>query len=241
MMIRFLARVATISLILAAPAYANNGLLWGGGTRQPLIAPRVDPVHTVTPNLPSLFADRAGGSLFAPFPVRQKASLSVAPVTGGTPAARIRDLIASAEAGRAGYDAVVWAARVKPPKPPSQMTVGEIYDWIKATPRQHHAIGRYQFIPSTLRRLVAQAGADRDQLFTPAFQDHLANILLSEAGLQRYQAGEIGRTTFMHNLAKIWAGFPNASGRSHYHGIAGNRATMTWARFNAEMDAIFAR
>ena len=43
----------------------------------------------------------------------------------------------------------------------------------------------------------------------------------------------------MHNLARIWAGLPTASGRSHYHGHAGNRATMTWARFESAMAPIF--
>jgi muramidase (phage lysozyme) len=119
------------------------------------------------------------------------------------------------------------------------MTVGEVYDWIKATPRQHHAIGRYQFIPKTLRRLVRITGAGRDQPFTPAYQDQLADILLAEAGIHRYHAREIGRVSFMNNLAKIWAGFPNSSGRSHYHGFAGNKATMTWAQFSQEMAAIY--
>jgi hypothetical protein len=43
----------------------------------------------------------------------------------------------------------------------------------------------------------------------------------------------------MNNLAKIWAGLPNSTGKSHYHGYAGNQATMTWARFDAEMAMIF--
>jgi len=45
--------------------------------------------------------------------------------------------------------------------------------------------------------------------------------------------------TIMNNLAKIWAGLPNSTGKSYYHGHAGNRATMTWARFRAEMEKIF--
>ena len=34
------------------------------------------------------------------------------------------------------------------------MTLDEIFAWIAATPGQPHAIGRYQFIPDTLRMLV---------------------------------------------------------------------------------------
>lgn len=227
--------------VLLMPAYARatGGLLWDGGTVRALVTPQAPPVHTVSRNVPTLFVGRETNSLFAPYPVRQKAPIA-APLPGPrTSTALLLDLIASAEAGRDGYDAVVWAARVKPPKPPTDMTVGEIYQWIAATPNQHHAIGRYQFIPTTLKRLVRITGAGPDQPFTPAYQDRLAHILLQEAGLTQFQAREMGRVTFMNNLAKIWAGLPNASGRSHYHGIAGNRATMTWARFQSEMAVIY--
>lgn len=223
-----------------APVQAQDGLLWGASDRQPILTTRAIPIHTVAANRPTLFIGTSGNSLFAPYPVRTSPPISATPVPlATTPAGRIRDIIASAEAGRAGYDAVVWAARIKPPKPPTKMTIGEIYDWIVATPNQHHAIGRYQFIPSTLRRLVTQTGAGRDQPFTPAYQDQLADILLVEAGIRDFQAHRITRATFMNNLAKIWAGLPNASGRSHYHGIAGNKATMSRAHFDAEMAAIY--
>ncbi len=221
-------------------ARATGGLLWDNGGVQALVTPRTAPVHTVPQNVPSLFTGRAANSLFAPYPVRQKAPLSVPPLSPDqTSTGRLLDLIASAEAGRDGYDAVVWAARIKPPKRPTDMTIGEIYQWIAATPNQHHAIGRYQFIPSTLKRLVRITGAGPDQPFTPAYQDQLAGLLLQEAGLASFQAREMGRVRFMNNLAKIWAGLPNATGRSHYHGIAGNRATMTWARFQSEMAEIY--
>ncbi|MEL6452578.1 MAG: hypothetical protein AAFQ19_15075, partial [Pseudomonadota bacterium] len=107
--------------------------------------------------------------------------------------------------------------------------------------RQPHAIGRYQFIPPTLRRLVRQAGIPPKTRFSPQVQDRLADILLAEAGLHAFLAGDMGRTGFMNNLAKIWAGLPNDTGRSHYHGYAGNKATMTWAHFDDHMARIFAR
>lgn len=231
-----------LSAALFTPASAEVGLLWGGAGRQPMVqVPVVGPVQPR--NAPSLFVGTQGGSLFAPYPKRRPPEAAAQPVASvplsTTPAARIRDLIASAEAGRAGYDAVIYAARIKPPKPPTAMTVGEIYDWIAATPGQHHAIGRYQFIPSTLRRLVSHVGAGPDQMFSPAFQNQLADVLLAEAGMHAFHSQQIGRLKFMNNLAKIWAGLPTTSGRSYYHGVAGNRATMTWADFNAGMTAIY--
>jgi len=70
-------------------------------------------------------------------------------------------------------------------------------------------------------------------------QDQLAEILLKDAGLATFQAGSITRHTFMNNLAKIWAGLPTSTGKSYYHGYAGNHATMTWARYDAEMSRIY--
>ena len=119
------------------------------------------------------------------------------------------------------------------------MTVGEIYAWIDATPGQPHAIGRYQLIPATLRRLVRHQGVSRQARFSPQLQDQLAHQLLEEAGYSDFLNGGMGRKTFMHNLAKIWAGLPTANGKSYYHGYAGNHATLSWSRFDAEMKRIF--
>ncbi|HDR28071.1 hypothetical protein [Rhodovulum sp.] len=202
---------------------------------------------------PSLFAGREGASLFAPGTPRAERvrlregrnGLGQGPVglrlsgTSAFFAASVRDLIARAEAGSKGYDAVQHGARIPPPRRPTEMSIAEIYAWIKATPRQPHAIGRYQFIPSTLRRLVNELGIDERTRFSPEVQDRLADLLLEEAGMGAFLAGSIDRRSFMNNLARIWAGFPNSSGKSHYHGYAGNRATMTWAQFSAKIDSIF--
>lgn len=188
----------------------------------------------------SLFIGQADGSLFAPYPVRLKSPGG--PVQLDAPASaieRLRNLIGVAEAGRLGYDAVQHGARVRPGKSPTAMTVAEIYAWIDQTPGQQHAIGRYQFIPATLKRLIGKLGISGQTVFSQQVQDRLADALLAEAGLNAMTTGKIGRHQFMNNLAKIWAGLPNSSGRSHYDGYAGNRATMTWARFDTEMGNIF--
>lgn len=193
----------------------------------------------------SLFVGRASGGLFAPLPPRDRGPAggmaeAHGPLSDHDPqAAMIRDLIAQAEAGRDGYDAVQYGARRRPGLPPTQMTLGDVFAWIEATPGQPHAIGRYQFIPSTLARLVTLLDAGPDESFSPQMQDRLADILLREAGLAAFRSGEMTRHDFMNNLAKIWAGLPNSSGRSHYHGYAGNAATMTWAHFDGEMARIF--
>lgn len=180
----------------------------------------------------SLFAGRAGlfSAPLIPSPV---------PRRYGTNVAQLKDLIASAEAGPMGYDAVQHGARIKPERLPTSMTLEEIFAWIKRTPGQPHAIGRYQFIPSTLGFLVDSLDIPHETRFSPDLQDRLANALLEQAGLSDFLAGQKDRTSFMNSIAKIWAGLPNSSGRSHYHGYAGNKAVISWAQFEAEMRQIF--
>lgn len=188
----------------------------------------------------SLFLGRAGEGLFAlkslnegtPHSLLQN-YLSSDQLDG------VRDLIGRVEAGSLGFDAVQHGALQLPGKLPTEMTIAEIFSWIEATPGQPHAIGRYQIIPQTLRRLVRQIGIDEKEVFTMNLQNRLVDQLLVEAELPAFITGKISRRAFMYNLAKIWAGLPTPSGRSYYHGYAGNRATMTWPAFRAEMIKIF--
>lgn len=189
---------------------------------------------------PSLFVGRAPRGLFGDPPAHEPV-YEDEPVAalGGSGVEGLRAIIGSAESRRDGYDAVQHGARVKPGKKPTQMTLAEIYDWIAATPGQPHAIGRYQFIPVTLKRVAAKVGASPDARFSPQMQDRLADVLLAEAGFHRFRSGDLGRVAFMNNLAKIWAGLPNSTGKSHYEGYAGNAASMTWGRFDAAMRQVF--
>jgi len=217
----------------------------GSKPRTALIAAPSPIVARSAPTAPSsLFIGRQGSSLFAEVervePVMAFTGARAAGMSG-TAVTVIRQIIEQAESSRAGYDAVQHGARIKTPRPPTQMTVAEIYKWIDDTPGQPHAIGRYQFIPSTLRRVMRRIDASPEQRFSPGLQDKLADVLLTEAGYHEAKQGEMTRRVFMNNLAKIWAGLPNDTGRSHYHGYAGNKASMSWARFDAQMAQVFAQ
>ena len=148
-------------------------------------------------------------------------------------------LIADAEAGPDGYDAIHHRALVRPAAPPTLLTLGEIFDWIRATPRQNHAIGRYQIIPSTLRYLVEVEGLRLDEPFSAELQDRLAIRLIRDAGLDAYLVGQATTGDFMDALAFVWAGLPLGSGRSAYEGIAGNRATMSRREYEDRFVSIF--
>lgn len=205
------------------------------GPSAPVVVRRAGVVDAVAS--PSLFVGARTDGLFAPLP---DAAIDAPPgLSGTTQTAQLLSLIARAEAGSAGYDAVQYGARIRPTKPPTQMTLGEIYRWIADTPGQPHAIGRYQFIPSTLREVAATAGIGPEHRFSPAVQDRLAHVLLDRAGLNAFETGQMSRRTFMRNLARIWAGLPLPSGKSYYEGYAGNSATMSWAAFETGMGQIW--
>ena len=186
-----------------------------------------------------LFIGRAAGGMFAERPAHTPVfANAIYSGIRGSDVQLIRALIQEAESRTDGYDAVQFGARTKPRKRPTQMTLTEVFAWIDATPGQPHAIGRYQFVPKTLHRLVAKTGIKTSQRFSPKVQDRLADVLLAEAGLHKFRAGALERQAFMNNLAKIWAGLPNSSGKSHYDGYAGNKAAVSWAYFDTVMARI---
>ncbi len=222
--------------VLPPVATAQNGSLFS--TKQTISALFV-PAPPKDQSSSSLFKGQKS-KFFAPAPKRtapQKLTRPPSALPGSI--AQLLDLIALAEAGPAGYDAVQYGATIKPAQPPTQMTIGGIYEWIEATPGQPHAIGRYQFIPKTLRAVVTRKGYSTETRFTPQVQDQLALVLLRDAGLKRFLAGTLTRRAFMKKLARIWAGLPLPTGKSYYEGYAGNKAVISWVRFEAGMARAF--
>ncbi len=158
---------------------------------------------------------------------------------GKTKLDQLFSLIASVEAPHLQYDAVHHKAKIKPLHNPTKLTIGEVFEWIEATPNQFHAIGRYQIIPDTLAYLVQAEKLSLDQRFSEQVQDQLALRLLNDAGWQKFQNHEISTKAFMDRIANVWAGFPLENGQSAYDGIAGNRAVITRANFETAMNNIF--
>ena len=222
-------------LCVGAPALAERQSLFPLGEARTSAVLTGVPVNRGTTS--SLFAGTQGGSFFAPLPDRPRTE--IARLSGSSPVAQLLSLIAIAEAGSAGYEAVQYGTTIRPGKRPTDMTLGEIYAWIDATPGQPHAIGRYQFIPPTLREVAARRNFVPGTRFSPEVQDQLALVLLQNAGLAAFQRGEMEREQFMHNLARIWAGLPLPDGRSYYQGYAGNAASISWDTFEAGMARIF--
>lgn len=116
----------------------------------------------------------------------------------------------------------------------TSMTVGEVLAWQKQFVEQGNpssAVGRYQFISSTLSGLVRELKIDQNAKFDQQLQDKLAVVLLERRGVREYVDGKISREAFAHNLSKEWAALPKAIGerpeQSYYAGDGLNKAQLS--------------
>ncbi len=126
-----------------------------------------------------------------------------------------------------GYDTPSDFTIIAPPRPLPEMTLDEIDAWQAANQQagaESTAAGGYQIIRDTLLGLRADLGLTGAEKFDDAMQDRLANALLEQAGLSRFQSGELSADGFADNLAGVWASLPMADGRSRYAGDGLNAA-----------------
>ena len=140
----------------------------------------------------------------------------------------ILDLIGGLEAP-GGYDTVWHGVRHPPPRPVSQMTIGEVIDWQREAMRTGSAstaAGQYQLIRPTLEALVRNGVISRDELFDAAAQDRLAQHLLRETGYR----GGAWTDHMAETMARIWPSLPRIggqdAGRAIYEGMVGNHALI---------------
>jgi hypothetical protein len=116
-----------------------------------------------------------------------------------------------------------------PPKPLTAMTFTEVYAYQKTLIKNSKgklknvdpslgssAVGRWQIIGPTLKRLTKKLGLQDSDKFTKNVQDQMFKILLDEAGQAKFKAGVITGDQFQDNLSKIWASVPNSKGVSTY-------------------------
>lgn len=116
-------------------------------------------------------------------------------------------------------------------------TLNEI-DQIQAGMKGSSAIGRYQFMRTTLKGLRRELGLSGQEKFTPELQDRLGRRLLQRRGYDKFMRGEMPREQFMKNLSTEWAGVTDAAGRSTHAGVGLNRQTESTV---SSIDAAIAR
>ena len=114
-------------------------------------------------------------------------------------------------------------------------TLDQIYTFqagmLKSDPRST-AVGRYQFLRNTLKKLQAKHSLPGSTFFSPELQDQFAVDLLVGRGYKAWWRGAIDDAEFASYLSMEWASLPDPDndGRSHYDGdVAGNHASTTLA------------
>ncbi len=93
-----------------------------------------------------------------------------------------------------------------------------------------YAVGRYQFIPNTLRFAVDSSSVSWSDSFTPEVQDRLmaALVLYKRPTIISYLQGSHDNVgAAVDALAREWACVEYRNGRGYYDGYGGNRASLT--------------
>jgi len=113
----------------------------------------------------------------------------------------------------------------------TDMTVGEVLNMqreMRAKGHESTAVGRYQYIRSTLADTAAQLGMDVNSTkFDEKTQDALAIQTLRTIGLENWLAGKLDDGAFLNKVAQVWAGIPKTSGGSAHAGIGSNKAGVS--------------
>ena len=116
-------------------------------------------------------------------------------------------------------------------------TVGQV---MKLQRWEIFAVGRYQFIPSTLRWAVKHSSVDELDMFTPEVQDRLMATLViyKRPAVGAYLRGDHHLLGWaLNELAKEWASIEYRNGRSFYS-VGGNRAKITRAEVSSVLQSI---
>jgi peptidoglycan hydrolase-like protein with peptidoglycan-binding domain len=118
------------------------------------------------------------------------------------------------------------------------MTIAEILQYQRSAPwpnGESSAIGRYQYIPTTLRNTARQMGLDINNVkFDEDTQDQLAIYTLRQScGLDQWlrsDGGERANTRFINGVAQIWSAIPQSNNRSAHRGIGSNRRGLDFSQ-----------
>lgn len=158
--------------------------------------------------------------------------------TGNGNAQPLLDMIAKYEGGVNGYDVVYGGSKIRPPKPITRMTVGEVRNWQEESVRAgsaSSAVGKYQIIRKTMDKIISSGTIKRSDLFDRSTQEKAGLYLLEGRGYSAYRRGSKSLQSFAKGLAQEWASLPVlvdmqgasrrvSAGQSYYAGDGLNKA-----------------
>lgn len=90
------------------------------------------------------------------------------------------------------------------------------------------AVGRYQIVRTTLRKLKNTLQLADNVKFSPEVQDRFAFELLKGRGYEAWMAGIITHRQFALNLSKEWASLPNPYSDTGYY--SGQNAAVSYVK-----------
>lgn len=117
--------------------------------------------------------------------------------------------------------------------PLTNMTIAKVFELQRDMINrgmESSAVGRYQYIGTTLRDQTRQMGIDPAKTkFDEKTQDQYAIYTLrTRADLDGWLAGKTSDEEFLNRMSKIWAAIPNTkTGGSFYAGVGSNKAGMS--------------
>ncbi|WP_110753227.1 hypothetical protein [Phyllobacterium leguminum] len=94
------------------------------------------------------------------------------------------------------------------------------------------ALGRYQIVRTTLRKLKSSLKLVSTTRFDASLQDRLACYLMAGRGFDRWLASNMTLDALIVALSKEWASLPTTSGRGYYYG---QNAAVTVAEVRAAL------
>jgi len=155
-------------------------------------------------------------------------------------------LIARGESGARGYNAYNRGFANQPAQHIdfSTMTLAEVsaqQALPPGNPNRLFAVGKYQMIPSTMRDAIAKLGLSRDRKLTPDLQETLFRdylIAIKRPRVKAFITGGGSLESAQLALALEFASVADpATGRSHYGGSGGNRASISVAQTAAALNS----
>jgi conjugal transfer mating pair stabilization protein TraG len=114
--------------------------------------------------------------------------------------------------------------------PLTKMTIAQVYELQNKminSGMESSAVGRYQYIGTSLREMVKALGLDPNTTkFDEKTQDAIAIAdMRRRCGLDDWLSGKLPDDAFLNKLSRVWASIPNTkTGGSTYAGVGSNKA-----------------
>jgi hypothetical protein len=120
----------------------------------------------------------------------------------------------------------------------SNMSIAEVLEFQqKNGPRLgSSAIGKYQFMQSTINGLIAKGVISPTDKFDASTQEKMGMALLEGRGYSKYKSGNMSAEDFANSIAAEWAGMPMPTGQSRYAGDGKNKALVSRQEFIAQLE-----